>query len=284
MEVGAQMFSTDVAIRPDHLARELEARGFDALFLPEHTHIPVSRRTPYPGGGELPEEYRRTHDVFVALTAAAAATERLTLGTGICLVGQRDHIVLAKEVASLDVLSNGRFVFGIGYGWNHDEMENHGLDPRRRRAIVREKVLAMEALWTDEEAAFDGEHVHLAPSWFWPKPRQRPRPPVLIGGAAGPTLFRHIAEFADGWIPIGGGGLSARLDELREQFAQAGRDPASLQVTVVGADPSPGKLEHLAALGVGRFLISLPPAPDATVLPLLDRYAEGLGALRSPAP
>jgi probable F420-dependent oxidoreductase len=276
MDIGVQMFPTDRAIRPDELARELEARGFDAFFMPEHTHIPVSRRTPYPGGGELPDPYRRTYDLFVALTAAAFATERLQLGSAICLVGQRDPIVLAKEVASVDVLSGGRFVFGIGYGWNHDEMENHGLDPKLRRAAVRERMLAMEALWSQDEAGFDGEHVHIAPSWLWPKPLQQPRPPVLIGGAAGPTLFRHITEFADGWIPIGGSGLKESLPRLREQFERSGRDPSSLQVTVVGAEPSPGKLAHLGTLGVTRFLISIPAAPSDTVLPLLDRYAETL--------
>ena len=280
MDVGVQMFPTDLAIRPDELARETEARGLDALFLPEHTHIPVSRRTPYPGGGELPDEYRRTYDPFLALTAAAMVTERLQLGTGICLVAQRDPIVLAKEVASLDVLSGGRFVFGIGYGWNHDEMENHGVEPKHRRAIVREKMLAMEALWTQDEASFAGEHVDLAPTWSWPKPLQQPRPPVLIGGAAGPTLFRHIAEYADGWIPIGGGGMSDGLARLRTEFEQVGRDPSSLQVTVIGAEPSAGKLDHLASLGVSRFLISLPAAPAAIVLPLLDRYADALAAIR----
>jgi probable F420-dependent oxidoreductase len=280
MEVGVQMFPTHLAIRPDDLARETEDRGLDALFLPEHTHIPVSRRTPYPGGGELPDEYRRTYDPFVALTAAAVVTDRLQLGTGICLVAQRDPIVLAKEVASLDVLSGGRFVFGIGYGWNRDEMENHEVDPKHRRAVVREKMLAMEALWTQDEAAFAGDHVTLAPSWSWPKPLQQPRPPVLIGGAPGPTLFRHIAEYADGWIPIGGGGMSGGLADLRTEFERAGRDPASVQVTVIGAEPSPGKLEYLETKGVGRFLIALPPAPAATVLPLLDRYAEATAALR----
>ena len=280
MDVGVQMFSTDLAIRPDVLARECEARGFAALFLPEHTHIPTSRRTPYPGGGELPDEYRRTYDPFLALTAAAVVTERLTLGTGICLVGQRDPIVLAKEVATVDVLSGGRFVFGIGYGRNEAEMEDHRLAPPQRRAVVREKMLAMEALWTQDEGGFDGEHVHIAPSWSWPKPVQQPRPPVLIGGAAGPTLFRHIAEFADGWIPIGGGGLSDGLARLREQFELAGRDPDSVHVTVIGAEPSPGKLDHLASLGVGRFLIGIPPAPATTVLPLLDRFAEALTPAR----
>jgi probable F420-dependent oxidoreductase len=188
--------------------------------------------------------------------------------------------VLAKEVASLDVLSEGRFVFGIGFGWNEDEMENHGVDPRRRRALVREKMLAMEALWTRDEAAFEGEQVAFTATWSWPKPLQQPRPPVLIGGAAGPTLFRHIAEYADGWMPLGGGGLSGALAELRVAFERAGRDPASLQVTVIGAEPSPGKLDHLASLGVNRFLVMLPAAPADTVLPILDRHAATLAAPR----
>jgi probable F420-dependent oxidoreductase len=280
MEVGVQMFPSHLAIRPDELAREIEARGLDALFLPEHTHIPTSRRTPYPAGGELPDEYRRTFDLYVALAMASAVTDRLTLGTGICLVAQRDPIVLAKEVASLDVLSGGRVVFGIGYGWNHDEMENHGVDPKHRRAIVREKMLAMEALWTQDEASFAGEHVVITPSWSWPKPLQLPRPPVLIGGAAGPTLFRHIAEYADGWIPIGGGGMSVGIAELRSEFERVGRDPDTVQVTVIGAPPTPGKLEYLAQQGIGRFLVLLPAAPASTVLPLLDRCAEAADEVR----
>jgi probable F420-dependent oxidoreductase len=280
MEVGVQMFPSHLAIRPDELARETEARGLDAMFLPEHTHIPTSRRTPYPAGGELPDEYRRTFDPFVALAMAAAVTERLVLGTGICLVAQRDPVVLAKEVASLDVLSGGRFVFGIGYGWNHDEMENHGVDPKHRRAIVRERMLAMEALWTQDEASFAGDHVKVTPSWAWPKPLQQPRPPVLIGAAAGATLFRHIAEYADGWIPIGGGGMAGGIAELRAEFERAGRDPATAQVTVIGAPPSPGKLAYLASQGIGRFVILLPAAPAAKVLPLLDRYAEAATEIR----
>jgi probable F420-dependent oxidoreductase len=280
MEVGVQMFPSHLAIRPDELARETEARGLDALFLPEHTHIPTSRRTPYPAGGELPDEYRRTFDLFVALAMAAAVTDRLTLGSGICLVAQRDPIVLAKEVASLDVLSGGRIVFGIGYGWNHDEMENHGVDPKHRRAITREKMLAVETMWSQEEASFDGEHVRITPSWSWPKPLQLPRPPVLIGAAAGPTVFRHIAEYADGWIPVGGGGMSAGIAELRAEFERAGRDPALAQVTVIGGPPTSGKLEHLASQGVGRFLVLLPSAPAATVLPLLDQYAEVVAEIR----
>ncbi|MFI5393518.1 MAG: TIGR03619 family F420-dependent LLM class oxidoreductase [Myxococcota bacterium] len=172
--LGVLMFPTDRAIRPDELAREAEARGFESLWFPEHTHIPVSRLSPWPGGPDLPEEYKRTHDPFVALTAAGAATERLKLATGICLVAQRDPIALAKQIASLDMLSGGRFLFGIGVGWNVEEMEDHGVDPATRRALVREKVLAMKSLWTEDEGGFDGDLVHVSRSWSWPKPAQQP--------------------------------------------------------------------------------------------------------------
>jgi len=229
------MFATDQAIRPDRLAQELEDRGFESLFLPEHTHIPTSRLTPYPAGGELPEEYKRTFDSFVAITAAAARTERLVLGTGVCLVAQHDPIVLAKQVASVDVLSGGRLVVGVGYGWNVEEMLDHGVDPKRRRALVREKVLAMKALWTDDEASFEGDLVRFGPSWSWPKPVQQPSPPIFLGGAAGPTLFDHVIEWADGWMPIGGRGLSTSLPQLRRAAEDAGRDPDSIGVMVFGA-------------------------------------------------
>ncbi len=198
------MFPTDYTIGPVQLATEAERRGFASLWFPEHTHIPVGRRTPWPGGGDLPQEYSHTLDPFVALGAAAAVTERLHLGTGICLVAQHDPIVLAKEVATLDLISGGRFLFGIGVGWNEDEMEHHGVDPSRRRAVVREKVLAMKALWTQDEASFDGEFVKFEPSWSWPKPVQQPHPPILMGGAGGPVTYRHIIEYCDGWMPISG--------------------------------------------------------------------------------
>ncbi len=198
------MFVTDTTISPVDLARQAEERGFSSLYLPEHTHIPTSRRTPAPTGEPLAQEYRRTMDPFVSLAAAASVTSRIRLGTGICLVAQRDYLVTAKAVATLDVLSDGRFVFGVGYGWNADEMASHDLDPTRRRQILREKVLAMKRLWSDDVASFQGKHVHLAPSWAWPKPTQKPYPPIMLGGAPGPTLFKHIAEFADGWLPIGG--------------------------------------------------------------------------------
>ena len=274
MKIGVTMFPTDLTIRPEQLAIELEDRGFESLFFPEHTHIPIGRRTPYPMGGELPEEYKRTFDPFIAVASAAARTRALTLGTGVCLLAQRDPIVLAKEIASLDVLSGGRIVLGVGYGWNVDEMEDHGVDPNHRRALVREKVLAMKALWTNEVAGFDGEFVHVEPSWSWPKPAQQPHPPVFLGGAAGPTLFRHIVEWADGWMPIGGTGLSRTWPELRQVAEQRGRDPASIKINVFGARPDPRNLEHYRKIGVLRTCLALPAAPAEVVLPLLDEWVK----------
>ena len=274
MDIGVTLFVTDHSIRPDVLAREVEDRGLESIWYPEHTHIPVSRRTPYPGGGELPEMYKRTLDPFVAIAAGAAVTTRVRFGTGICLVAQRDPIVTAKEVATVDLLSGGRFHFGIGFGWNHDEMEDHGVDPRHRRALGREKVLAMRELWTRDEASFEGEYVHLPPSWQGPKPVQRPHPPILIGGAAGPTLFRHVAEYGDGWIPIGGAGVKDQLPVLRAAVEEAGRDPASVEVVIFAALADPAKIDYYRSLGIRRTVLNLPPAKADTVLPLLDQYAK----------
>lgn len=277
MRIGLTIFLTDRSIGPGEMARAAEERGFDSLYVPEHTHIPVSRRTPAPTGDpELPEQYRRTLDPFVALTAAAAATARLRVGTAICLVAQRDPIVTAKEVASLDHVSGGRFVFGVGYGWNREEMEDHGVDPATRRRRVREHVLAMQALWSEEPSGYRGEFVSFEPSWAWPKPVQRPWPPILIGGAGGPTLFRHVAEFADGWIPIGGSGLKTALPELRRVVEAAGRDPATLQVVALGSIPDPGKLEYFESIGVTEVVFAVPSAPADEVLPILDSYARYL--------
>jgi probable F420-dependent oxidoreductase len=274
MRIGVTLFTTDQSIGPVELARAAEARGFHSLYFPEHTHIPVSRRTPPPTGDPvLAEEYKRTLDPFVALAAAAAVTTRIRIGTGICLVAERDPIVTAKEVATLDLLSGGRFVFGVGYGWNREEMAQHGVDFRQRRAVTRERMLAMERLWTDDEAAFTGELVRLEPSWAWPKPVQRPRPPVLIGGAAGPTLFAHVAEYGDGWMPIGGAGVADALPELRRLVAEAGRDPMHLQVVLLGVVPSPAKLDYYATLGVSEVALRLPSAPAREVLPALDAMA-----------
>ncbi|MBA3654538.1 MAG: LLM class F420-dependent oxidoreductase [Actinobacteria bacterium] len=274
MDIGVTIFLTDKSIGVIELARALEERGFESLFLPEHTHIPVSRRTPYPGGGELPDEYRRTHDPFVMLGAAAAVTENLKVGTGICLVAQRDTIVLAKEVASLDAVSNGRFLFGIGYGWNVDEMEDHGVAPKDRRECVREQMLAMKSLWNDDEAAFDGKYVKLPPSWAWPKPVQRPNPPIFVGGAPGPKLFRHIAEYADGWMPIGGAGVRESLPALHQAAEEAGRDAKDIDLLIFFSTPDKGKLDYYAEMGVTRTVFGLPSATSDVVLPLLDKYAE----------
>jgi probable F420-dependent oxidoreductase len=274
VEIGLTIFATDRTIAPAELAAEAEARGFASLYVPEHTHIPASRRTPPPtGDAELPEEYKRTLDPFVALATAASVTTRLRLGTAITLVAQHDTLALAKAVATLDHLSGGRLVLGIGYGWNVEEMESHGVDAKHRRALVREKMLAMEALWSREVAEFEGEHVRFAASWQWPKPVQQPRLPVLIGGAAGPRLFAHVAEYADGWMPIGGGGLRTALPELARACEARGRDPKALRVVPIGVLPDAGKLDHYAALGIAEVALRLPSAPRDVVLPVLDRYA-----------
>jgi probable F420-dependent oxidoreductase len=277
MRLGLTIFATDRAMSPVELAREAEARGFHSLYVPEHTHIPVSRRTPPPTGeAELAEEYRRTLDPFVALGAAAAVTQSIRLGTGVALVAQHDPIALAKAIATLDHLSGGRFVLGVGYGWNVEEMEDHGIDPKRRRARVRETLLAMQALWSQEVAGFAGEFVRFEPSWQWPKPVQRPRPPILIGAAAGPTAFAHVAELGDGWIPIGGAGLREALPALRTAFEARGRDPAALHVVPMGVLPTREKLDHYAAAGVTEAVLRLPSAPRDAVLPVLDAYAKFL--------
>jgi probable F420-dependent oxidoreductase len=274
VQVGVTIFATDQSMSPVELAREAEERGFASLYVPEHTHIPVSRRTPPPTGDALlAEEYKRTLDPYVALAAAAAVTRRIRLGTGIALVAQHDPIALAKAIATLDHVSQGRFVLGIGYGWNVEEMASHGVEAKTRRARVRETMLAMQALWSSEVAEFRGEFVRFEPSWQWPKPVQRPRPRVLIGGAPGPTLVAHVAEYADGWIPIGGAGIRQALPELRRAFEARGRDPDSLEVVPLGVLPDPAKLDYYASLGVTEAVLRLPSAPRDRVLPLLDDYA-----------
>ncbi|MBG0828674.1 TIGR03619 family F420-dependent LLM class oxidoreductase [Planomonospora sp. ID67723] len=272
MRLGVTMFATDTAMPVAALARAAEERGFASLYLPEHTHIPVSRRTPPAAGQDtLPEEYRRTLDPLVALSHAAAVTGRITLGTGILLAAQREPIVTAKAVATLDHLSGGRVVLGIGFGWNVEEVENHR-GPRSfssRREVAREHVLAMKALWSREEAGFDGLHVRFEPSWSWPKPLSGP--PVYVGGAAGPKLFAHVAEYADGWMPIGGRGVRAALPALREACEKAGRPMA--KVIPFGTLPSVEKLGYYAELGIEEVVLSLPSAPAGQVLPVLDDYA-----------
>lgn len=275
MQIGALIFPTDLSIRPDRLAVAMEERGFESLWVPEHTHIPASRRTPWPGGPELPDMYRRTLDPFVALTAAAAVTTTLKVGTGVCLVAQHHAITLAKSVASVDLVSDGRFLFGVGVGWNEDEMEHHGVDPKKRRSVVRETVLAMRGLWTDEEFGFEGEHVRFSPSWSWPKPIQWPSPPVIMGGAGGPVTFRHIVEYCDGWMPIHGrGDVLEKLPLLRAMAEDAGRNPQSIEIGVFGCPAKADVIEAYANQGVARVALGLPSAPEAEVMATLDRYAD----------
>ena len=280
MQLGVTMFLTDQSFGPVELARSAEERGFSSLWVPEHTHIPTSRRTPSPTGEPLPEEYKRTLDPFVSLAMAATVTTRLRIGTGIALPAQRDPIITAKESATLDHLSGGRFDLGIGFGWNFDELEDHGGSKATRRDVARERVLAMQRLWADDVASFDGEHVHLSPSWAWPKPVQRvdgkPAVPVLLGGAAGPTLFRHIAEYGDGWIPIGGAGLTSAFDDLRATTEAAGRDPDQLRIVPFGSLPDAGKLAHYESLGATETVLRLPSGGRNEVLRTLDRYVEFL--------
>ena len=274
MHCGVTMFSTDYSMRVDELARAAETRGFESLWLPEHTHIPVSRRSPWPGGPNLPQEYWHTLDPFVALTAAAAVTTRLRLGTGICLVVERDPITTAKAVASLDHLSNGRVLFGIGGGWNAEEMENHGTAFRTRWRVLRERVLAMKRIWTEDEPAFEGAYVRFEPIWSWPKPVQKPHPPVLLGGH-GPRAWARVVDYCEGWLPIGvrAGDLFAGITELHRLATQKGRDPGTISVSVYGVPGDEELLKRLRDAGVERAVFALPPAGADKVLPLLDRYA-----------
>ncbi len=278
MDFGAMMFSTDYSIRPDDLARLLEDRGFESMWVPEHSHIPAERSSPWPGGDDLPQDYWHTYDPFVALTAAAAVTTDLKLGTGICLVIERDPIMLAKEVASVDRLSGGRFIFGIGGGWNREEMANHGTRFRSRWRLLRERILAMKEIWTQEEAEFHGEFVNFDKMWAYPKPVQRPHPPILMGGD-GATTFDRVVEFCDGWMPISGRSsegtsLQEKIVLLRRQAEEAGRDPASINITIFGARPEPDAIARLEAAGVDRAIFGLPSAERDTVVPIIDECAK----------
>ncbi len=278
MQYGISTFVTDRDIQPIPLARAIEALGFERLWLAEHSHIPVDRRTPW-GGREdappLPEKYWRTHDIFVAMSAMAAVTTSLRLGSGIALVPQRDPIWLAHQVASLDVVSGGRFDFGIGYGWNIEEMANHGADTGRRRAVTRERMLAIKEIFTRDEAEFHGEHVDFDPIWSWPKPVQLPSPPIFIGASPTPVTFRHIVEYADGWIPISGRyPIDERIADLRRLAEDSGRDPAELTVGVYNAPAKPAVLESLTAAGVDFILLSLESMPEDETLETLGAYAE----------
>src|SRR4051794_384271 len=265
MEFGVGYFATHDAMEPGALAALVEEAGQESLFFAEHTHIPAARTTPYGGGGELPRKYWHTHDLFVTLTAAAAATTRLRVGSGVCLVIERDPIITAKEVASVDVLSGGRLEFGVGAGWNREEMENHGTDPRRRMAVLRERVEAMKQIWTEDEAPSHGEHVTFARIWSWPKPAQRPHPPVLVGGS-GPTVLDRVLAFGDAWFPNHRDLDDAHVEELR---ALADRH---IDIDVIGMPPKAEAIEHCARLGVRRTNIWLPTGGRSTVEHNLEKW------------
>lgn len=277
MRISTTIFLTDETITPVRLARELEQRGFAGLYLPEHTHIPVERTTPYPAAGtELPPEYGRTLDPFVALGQASAVTERLGLGTGVTLITEHDPIDLAKQIATLDHLSGGRFTLGVGFGWNKEEAADHGVEWATRRELGRERMALMRALWAPEPTAYEGDFgVSVRASHAYPKPAGG-APRTLLGGAAGPKLFGHIADYADGWMPIGGRGLTQSMPVLQEAWERAGRDPKSLQVVPYAVLPNPGKLAHYAELGCEEVVLQLPPGGEAEVLRVLDEYAQYL--------
>ena len=279
MKIGIYIFATGYTIRIDELAREAEQRGFESLFVPEHTHIPASRRSPWPGGGDLPREYWHTLDPFVALAAAAAATTTLRLGTGICLLTERDPIVNAKEAATLDFLSGGRFELAIGAGWNAEEMENHGTAFATRFRVMSERARAMKVIWTEEEPEFHGEFVDFDPIWSYPKPVQRPNPPILVGGETDHTL-RRVVDWADGWFPRGRGGFDpaegmARLKAIADA---AGRAMDTIDVSLFGAPPNREALDRAEEAGMTRAILALPSNDRDDVLRRLDRHA---GLLRS---
>jgi probable F420-dependent oxidoreductase len=271
MKYGVFMFPADYAIAPGRLAREVEARGFDSLFFPEHTHIPVSRRSKSASGLELTQEYWRTLDPFVALTAAAAATERLLVGTGICLVVERDPIILAKEVASVDHVSGGRMLFGVGGGWNLEEMQNHGTDPDSRWRLLRERIEAMKAIWTHDEPEYHGEFVKFDRIWQWPKPIQKPHPPIIVGGDGARTLER-VVRYGDVWMPVARRpDFSARFAELQSLAAGAGR--SRIPVYIFECPPDPKTIRTFAEQDVERVVFKVKPGPADEVLPVLDALA-----------
>jgi probable F420-dependent oxidoreductase len=280
MKFGVAIFPTESVPPPPEVAVMAEQRGFECLLFPEHTHIPAGRESPYPGGGELPSWYSRTFDPFVALTAAAMATERLLIGTGICLVIERDPIVTAKEVASVDVLSGGRFLFGVGAGWNVEEMRNHGTEASRRFGVMRERIEAMKAIWSQDEASYSGRYVGFERIWSWPKPVQKPHPPVLVGGNGAKVLDRVLA-YGDEWAPnrMSDEDLTARIAELGARAAEIGRAP--IPVTVVGAVPDPKRIERVAQAGVHRVVFWLPQESPDAVEQGFDRFAGAMNEFQT---
>ena len=282
MDTGVAMFPTHDAIGPGALAALVEERGHGSLWFPEHTHIPASRDSPFPGGGEMPRRYAHTHDLFVAMTAAATATTRLRIASGICLVIERDPIITAKEVASIDQLSGGRVEFGVGAGWNREEMANHGTDPRTRMRLMRERVEAMVAIWTEDEASYHGEFVDFDRIWSWPKPAQRPHPPILVGGN-GPTVLDRVLAFGDAWFPnyLGEEALEpALLDRAAELRARAERP---IDFMVMTAPARPAELEELRRAGCRRVVRWVPSANRGEIERALEHWESAIAELNGEA-
>jgi probable F420-dependent oxidoreductase len=277
MHFGAAMFFTDYSMPPGELGRALEQRGFESLWAPEHSHIPMSRASPFPNGGELPKQYYDVMDPFVTLSAAAAATKTLKVGTGVCLVQQRDPIQTAKLVASIDLVSAGRFQFGVGSGWNAEEMADHGSPFKSRHKIARERIEAMKLIWTEEKAEYHGEFVNFDMMMAWPKPVQRPHPPVIVGGAF-PYGARRAIRYGDGWVPHASrpeyGDVSDFLPQFHQMAKEAGRDPASLPLTMFRVAEELDALRRYCAIGIARVVITLPSTGSDQVLPILDRWAQ----------
>ena len=277
MDFGISFFPTDTTLHPVELARTVEERGFDSLWFAEHSHIPVSRATPW-GGREkappLPEKYWRTHDQLTTLAACAVVTDTIRLGTGINLIAQRDPIWTAKEAATVDVLSGGRLQFGIGYGWNVEEMAGHGTEYSQRRALTREKILMMKSLWTEDVASFEGELISLEPSWAWPKPVQTPHPPIIMGAGAGPKTIAHMVEFCDGWIPLGRHEVEPKVGEVRRALEDAGRDPMSFQLINYGSKTDPELIEMLMRLDFSEAVFAVDSLAPNQVIEELDEISE----------
>jgi probable F420-dependent oxidoreductase len=283
MDFGALMFFTDYAIPATELAQALEMRGFESIWAPEHSHIPTSRKSPWPGGGELPKVYYEAMDPFVSLTAAAVATTTLKVATGVCLVQQRDPIQTAKLVASIDQISGGRFLFGVGGGWNAEEMADHGTEFKTRFKLMRERIEAMKEIWTKTKAQYHGDMVDFPEMMAWPKPVQKPHPPILVGGAF-PHAARRAARYGDGWAPITGRGPDGEIEQIlprfRQMLSEAGRDLQSVPVTLFGAPEDAHQLARYRDLGIARMVLMLPSGESDRILPILDRWAELIRRIR----
>ncbi|MBI2802018.1 MAG: LLM class F420-dependent oxidoreductase [Gammaproteobacteria bacterium] len=281
MIFGTMLYSTDYAMRPDEFAVACEDRGFESVWYPEHTHIPASRRTPFPGGGELPQDYWHIHDPFVALTAAAIATKRIKVATGVCLITERDPIVTAKAVASLDFLSNGRFLFGIGAGWNAEEMENHGTAFADRWKVLEERIEAMKACWIEKDSAYHGKHVNFDPIWVWPKPVQKPHPPIIMGAASAWGRER-VARYCDGWVPLPAQmkNIDVELADLEARLIRHGRKLADIEISFFWAPTDADTLKRYRDLGVNRAILACPAESKDATLKLLDSHAALMAAVR----